>query len=89
MKELLTSKKFIVMVCGLILAIAAKYGLNLDPDMIYQIVFIIAAYLGGQGLADFGKAAAQIKSDAPIKPEQVNIQNVTTEQTETKKETFK
>jgi hypothetical protein len=76
LKELLTSKKFIVTVSGIIVAIAARKGLNLDPELVGMVVALIVAYLIGQGASDFGKAAAQIKADAPISPEQINVQNV-------------
>lgn len=60
-RELLTSKKFVVFVAGLIVTLAAKYSFNLDPEMIQNIIYTIVAYLIGQGIADHGKEAAKIQ----------------------------
>lgn len=59
-KEFLTSKKFIVAVAGVVLATAARYNLNLDPDSVQNIVYVVVAYLIGQGWADSGKEAAKV-----------------------------
>lgn len=59
-REFLTSKKFIVAVAGVVLATAGKYNLNLDPDSVQNIVYVIVAYLIGQGWADSGKEAAKV-----------------------------
>src|SRR5687767_1135265 len=71
-REFLTSKKFIVAIAGLIITGAARYNLNLDPDMVQNFVYVIVAYLLAQGWADSGKEAAKVKgtvdlviSDAP------------------------
>lgn len=61
LRELATSKKFIVFVVGLLVTFAAKYGLNLDPEMVQNIIYTIVAYLIGQGIADHGKEAAKIQ----------------------------
>lgn len=58
---LLGSKKFVVMVGGLIITLAAKYKLNLDPDAVNKIVEVLMVWLGAQGLADWGKSAAAVK----------------------------
>lgn len=60
-RELLTSKKFVVFVAGLLITFAAKYGLNLDPDMVQNVIYMIVAYLVGQGIADHGKEAAKVQ----------------------------
>jgi hypothetical protein len=59
-KEFLTSKKFIVAVAGVLIATAGKYGLNLDADSVQNIVYVVVAYLIGQGWADSGKEAAKV-----------------------------
>lgn len=59
-REFLTSKKFIVAVAGLIITGAARYNLNLDPDMVQNFVYVIVAYLLAQGWADSGKEAAKV-----------------------------
>lgn len=66
LKEFITSKKFIVAVAGVILATAGKYGLNLDPDSVQNIVYVVVAYLIGQGWADSGKEAAKVNGTVAI-----------------------
>lgn len=59
---LLGSKKFIATVAGLIITFAAKYGLNLDPITVQEILAVLIAYIIGQGIADRGKSAAIIQA---------------------------
>lgn len=58
---LLSSKKFLVMVAGLIVTAAAKYKLDLDPLMVEGILAALIAWLIAQGIADNGKEAATLK----------------------------
>jgi hypothetical protein len=44
-------------IVGVILVIASHYGLNLDESATAKIAGLIASYIVGQGLADFGKEA--------------------------------
>jgi len=55
--EMIGSKKAIAMVAGVVVAIAAKRGLELDTEAVAAVVSPILAYILGQGAADFGKAA--------------------------------
>lgn len=64
--NLLGSKKFIAAVIGLIVALAAEFGLELDTEAIMAIVSPIIAYILGQGVADIGKEKAIV--DATLKP---------------------
>lgn len=66
LREFITSKKFIVAVVGVIIATAGKHGLELDPETVNNVVFIIVAYIGGQALADWGKEAAKVNSTVTI-----------------------
>jgi hypothetical protein len=76
-KELLTSKKFLVgitsSVTALIVRLAPKLGLGefIDAEtasqMAQTIVVLASAYLVGQGAADFGKSAANAPA-APTAP---------------------
>jgi len=59
-KALLGSKKFLVMLAGVIVAILAKVGVPIDPDLVNQVVGLAAAYIVGQGIADHGKEAAKV-----------------------------
>jgi uncharacterized membrane protein len=68
-KELLSSKKFLTAVIGVVMMFVAygvgKLGIGLDPDKATEyVVALFAVLLGGQGLADVGKAKAQIAADA-------------------------
>ncbi|HEX5704847.1 MAG TPA: hypothetical protein VFX97_16740 [Pyrinomonadaceae bacterium] len=58
--ELATSKKFMAMIVGVIVAAGAKYGLDLDPAMVNGILALFVAYILGQGLQGFNKDAARI-----------------------------
>ena len=62
MKELLGSKKFKMAVVGVVVAIAAKIGLNLDTEVVMLIVSPILAFIGAQGVADIGKEKARVES---------------------------
>jgi len=62
LKEMITSKKFIAAVAGIIVTLAAKKGLDIKPDYVNPIVGMIVAYIVGQGVADHGKAAAHISA---------------------------
>ena len=68
LKDLLTSKKFIVMVAALVVAIASKLGLDLDKDLVNQVLAMAAAYVVGQGIADHGKEAAKVFTASSASP---------------------
>lgn len=55
LKTLFSSKKFLVMLAGIILAVANKLGLDLDPELVNQILALVGVYIVGQGIADRGK----------------------------------
>ena len=61
-KDLFSSKKFLVMLSGIVITVASKLGLNIDPNTLNQILAIIAAYIVGQGIADHGKEAVIAQS---------------------------
>lgn len=54
-KEGATSKKFIVAVSGVIIAAAAKIGLELPTETVGLLIAPILTYLLSQGWADRGK----------------------------------
>lgn len=64
--DLLSSKKFITALVGVAVAIGARYGLDLDPALVAAILGLFAVVIGGQGLADHGKEAAQVEADATL-----------------------
>ena len=59
---LLTSKKFIVLISGLLVTLLAKFKLNIDATTVQEFVAMIIAYVIGQGIADSGKEAAKISA---------------------------
>jgi hypothetical protein len=71
--ELFSSKKFIAMIAGVLatvlLRLAGKFNVALDPDTAKQaadaVALLVASYCVGQGVADHGKEAAKITSQAP------------------------
>jgi len=56
--EVLTSKKAIATIAGVLIVASNRIGLQLPEEAITQIIGAIAAYVVGQGLADLGKNAA-------------------------------
>jgi len=57
LSEVLTSKKAIATVAGVLIVMTNKIGLQLPEEAVTQIVAAIAAYVVSQGLADFSKNA--------------------------------
>lgn len=52
-------KKLTTMIAaGLVLVLNDKVGLDLDEKTLEYLVFLVLAYLGSQGLADFQKHKA-------------------------------
>lgn len=49
------SKKFLSMVSGVIVAGAAKIGLEMSTDTVALLIAPIISYVLGQGVADIGK----------------------------------
>jgi len=66
MKELIMSKKFQAAIFSTIILIAAKFGFQLDATTLGILASPLVAYIGAQGLADFGKPAAVIQAAAAI-----------------------
>jgi hypothetical protein len=58
--EVLTSKKAIATIAGVLIVASNKIGLQLPEEAITQIIGAIAAYVVSQGLADFGKSSKQL-----------------------------
>lgn len=71
--RLLTSAKFWTMIIGLIVTLGARYGFQVDPEVMWMIAGIVAILLGAQGLTDMGKSAALITTaKVPAEPAQVD-----------------
>lgn len=68
LKDLFSSKKFLVMLAAIVMAAASKLGLALDPELVNQILALAGAFIVGQGIADHGKEAAKVNAAAgPVK----------------------
>ncbi len=61
LQDMLKSKKFLAALIALIAiviqTILQMSGFTVDDADIYKVLFVIATYILGQGLADFGKMA--------------------------------
>lgn len=75
-KTLLTSKKVLTALAGLIVAFAAKRGVVLKPDDVNSVLAIFGLLLASMGAADFGKSAAIIAAVNPPPPAQTQTVNV-------------
>lgn len=73
LRGLFGSKKFLGAIVGVIVALGARYGLNLDPEIVALIVGLFAAAIIGQGVADHGKEAAKINAAAPANDNTSNV----------------
>ena len=60
LKTLLSSKKFIAAAIGVLVALVAKLGIELDTRDVLAIISPILAYVLGQGIADHGKERVKI-----------------------------
>lgn len=56
-KRMVASKKAVAMAAGVIVGLAAKWGLALPTDAVAAILSPVVAFILGQGMADFGKEA--------------------------------
>jgi len=65
LKRLLTSAKVITALAGMLAAFAAKHNIVLAPEDVTTIITIFGVLIGAQGITDFGKSAAVIKSVQP------------------------
>jgi hypothetical protein len=63
--DLFSSKKFLTLIAGLVVAGVARFGVQADPETIVAILSLFAVLIGAQGATDFGKEAA--KSSTPPK----------------------
>ncbi len=58
LKKLFASRKFVVSLAGIIFVLLTELAhLQISEDAVMTIVGIIASFVVGQGLADFGKEA--------------------------------
>ena len=53
--DMVTSKKFVAAVAGVIVGFAGRVGLDLPMEEVETLLYPILAYILGQGAADLGK----------------------------------
>jgi hypothetical protein len=63
LKELLSSKKALATIVAILVWAIGKAGLDVSPDTLYPIVVLLAGFVVGQAIADFGKAKAKIDGE--------------------------
>lgn len=66
LRELLSSKKFIAALVSAIIAIAGKYGFQIDEATLYLIIGPFITYIIGQGIADHGKNTPELERQREI-----------------------
>ena len=59
--DLFKSKKALTAIAGVIIAIAAKAGLEISTEELMPILAPLMAYIVGQGIADHGKERAKVE----------------------------
>ena len=64
-KGLLSSKKALAAIAGVVVTLVGKLGLDLDTDALVLLITPIVAFVVGQGIADNGKEAAKVALGDP------------------------
>lgn len=66
LKKLLSSRKFVVMLLGMLGAVCARLGLPEEAaDQVAMTIVVLAGtYVGAQGMADLGKEREAVKVEA-------------------------
>lgn len=60
LKQLIDSKKAVSMIAGVIVAIAARYGFELDAGSLAAVVSPFVIYIYSQGRVDEAKHAVEV-----------------------------
>lgn len=63
LQDMLGSKKALATLIGVLLTVFAP-KMGIPPEKIQDIVYLVMAYIVGQGVADFGKGAATLTPPA-------------------------
>ena len=61
-KDLFASKKFLATLVGILSILIGKIGWNVPDETLTQVVALVASFVVGQGIADFGKSKALIET---------------------------
>jgi hypothetical protein len=60
LRQLISSKKGVASIAGIVVVIANSFGLGLSEDAVLQILAVIGLYVAGVSIQDHGKEAAKI-----------------------------
>ena len=83
LKKVNKRKKFIIALVGVVAIITNELtGKTFDQDAMVQVVALLATFIFGQGLADYGKAAAHINNESWKEEAKYYSQAMTTTETE-------
>ena len=63
---LITSRKFLAAIAGVIIPLLKKVGVELDLEALIMIESVIVAFIIGQGIADHGKEKARIETEPKL-----------------------
>ena len=76
LSRLLTSRKFITVIVGMIVGVAARHNIVLAPEDVNTVIALFGVLLAAQGAADIGKGAAYITAANPPPPTQTQTVSV-------------
>ena len=62
LKQLLSSKKFVVALVACVVWLAGRIGFHVDAETLAGAITPLLTFVLGQGIADHGKAAATINA---------------------------
>jgi hypothetical protein len=62
LRNLFSSKKFVVLIAAAIAYVASRFSFNLEQSDCLAFVGLAASYILGQGMADNGKEKAKIEA---------------------------
>ena len=71
--DLFTSKKFLATLTALVVYVAGRFGLNIDPARLDPVWQILLVYVGAQGVADLGKSSAKVTAAADAAARTVGV----------------
>jgi hypothetical protein len=66
LKDLFSSKKFLVLLSALIVYVASRFGFDVKAETADKMLALVGVYLLGQGIADHGKGAVQIAAATAV-----------------------
>ena len=61
-RSLLSSKKAVAAITGVIVSVVGRWGLDLPADAVTEIVVIVCSFILAQGVADAGKEAMKVQN---------------------------